>query len=150
MSEVLELAIAFAVPVAVYCFEEFLKILCITPFKEYRKLKGDISYSLTYYANMYNNVIDLADNNSDRIKEYNSASEKTRDLASRLYVCAETREFYNFRIPQKRKLIEAANCLIGISNNMFCPYNTHDGSAANEANRRSEQKIRETLSIPKL
>ena len=132
--------------VLVFVICEYLKEIWLSQLQEYRKLKQKISYVLTYYANIYCNVIDCA-NNEELISKYNATSGKIRDLASELRAFAETLSWFKAGIPSKEKIYKASSALIGLSNNLFCPHNTNDSFRINEENDNRANNIRKLLGI---
>lgn len=142
-----EVITAIIIAFAIFVAEDLYKILIIEPNRSFQSLKGEITYSLIYYANVYNNAIDLADGDEVRIEKYRNISSAFRDLACKLFVCAENRKKYNFFIPKKKDIQAAASELIGLSNGMFCPYNTGKCSETNKSNKESVQRIKSLLKI---
>ncbi len=95
--------------VVVFVLSQLFIEFFLRPIQEYKKLKSDISWALTYYANIYSNPTGV------KQELYNEASTALRKLA------AELRAF-NIRKPKilyKKETLEAASKhLIGLSNCM--------------------------------
>ena len=90
--------------------EYFLK-----PIQDYKVLKAKISYSLTFYANLYMNPITISELN----QEYSDASLEIRKLAAEVDATIELRPFGNIFIPRAKILKETSKSLIGISNGFY-------------------------------
>lgn len=89
------------------------------------------------YACYYHNPVDIADHNNKLPDDYKTASEELRMLASELRAFIETLSWLKPGIPSKDDLYNASAHLIGLSNSMQVPYNTHfdrriDDSIENE------------------
>ena len=91
--------------------EYFLK-----PIQEYKQLRAKISYSLTYYADLYMNPIE---SNKDIEKRWDNGSQKMRELSAEVRSTIELRPFGNIFIPKKKKLVKVAENLMGISYGFF-------------------------------
>lgn len=97
---------------------KIIESLCIQPYISYRKVVGEITYQLVFYAQTYS---------SKMMKEkfYQEASEKFRISASRLQVYFNTIEWMNLNfIPTRNEIDKATNSLIGLSNSI--PPSTED------------------------
>lgn len=95
--------------------EYFLK-----PIQEYKQLRAKISYSLTYYADLYMNPIEF---NKDIEDQWKNGSKKMRELSAEVRATIELRPFGNVFIPKKKKLKKVADNLMGISNGFFTTKN---------------------------
>ena len=109
--------------VLVFIAGQILTTIWLAPLQQYKRLKEKIVYALNYYAIMYKNVIDVADNNQKQIDEYNAASDEMRMLSCELFGFIETLSFVKIGIPPKDDLYTAANDLMVISKSFFTPYN---------------------------
>lgn len=123
--------------VLVFAISEWLKEIWLTPLQNYKKLRGKVSRLLTMYACHYHNPVDIADHNNKLPDDYKIASEELRMLASELRAFIETLSWLKPGIPSKDDLYNASAHLIGLSNSMQVPYNTHfdrriDDSIENE------------------
>ena len=107
--------------------EYFLK-----PIQDYKKLRGKIAYTLTFYAQLYMNPIDILSTNN----EYNSASYEIRKLAAEVDSLIETKPLGNLFIPKIKTLVNVSKCLIAISNNFYS--NNISKSQNDNALRRSQ------------
>lgn len=91
--------------------EYFLK-----PIQQYKQLRAKISYSLTYYADLYMNPIEFENDSADRWKD---GSQKMRELSAEVRAIMEIRPAGNIFIPNKKKLAKVAENIMGISNGLF-------------------------------
>lgn len=91
--------------------EYFLK-----PIQQYKQLRAKISYSLTYYANLYMNPVSNDNYNSD---DWKIGSQKMRELSAEVRAIIEIRPIGNIFIPKKKKLAKVAENIMGISNGFF-------------------------------
>lgn len=96
--------------------EYFLK-----PIQDYKKLRAKISYTLTYYADLYMNPIK---SENDKDKFWECGSQNMRELSAEVRSFIELRPFGNIFIPKKKKLVDVAENLMGLSNNFFNNQNT--------------------------
>lgn len=133
--------------VIVFVICEYLKEIWLSPLQEYKKLKQRISYALTYYANVYCNVIDPAIKDQDLILRYNTTSDKLRDLASELRAFSEILSWLRVGIPSKKKIYKASCSLMGLSNSLFCPKNSDNTYERIDSNENRAKKIRNLLGI---
>ncbi len=108
--------------------EYFLK-----PIQNYKELKAKISYSLTFYANLYMNPI------SDSNEEYSKASLEIRKLASEIDALKELRPCGNIFMPNKKRLTITSKNLIGLSNN-FCSPHPFEARKHNESYKKEIYK----------
>ena len=111
--------------VLVFAISEWLKEIWLTPLQNYKKLRGDVSKALTMHARYYYNPVDIADHDNKLPDDYKTASEELRMLASELRAFIETLSWCKFGIPSKGDLYDASAHLIGLSNSMMVPYNSH-------------------------
>lgn len=117
--------------VLVFIIGQYLLTIWVQPLQKYKELKQKISYSITYYAQYYNNVLD--NHHSSIFEEtsaYKKGSDEIRKLASELRGFAETISWIHFGIPRKKVLYDTSSKLIGLSNSFFS----------------SEQHIQDTIS----
>lgn len=133
--------------VFVFVLCEILKDIWLNSLARFKEIKQKISYNLVFYANVYTNVIDLADNNTKEIEIHKEASEKFRELASELSGFIETLYVFKLGIPKKENLVETASLLMGLSNSMFCAYNTHTSRDENKHNNEYRKQIKELLKL---
>lgn len=111
--------------VLVFAISEWLKEIWLTPLQNYKKLRGKVSRSLTMYACYYHNPVDIADHDNKLPDDYKVASEELRMLASELRAFIETLSWCKLGIPSKGDLYDASAHLIGLSNSIVVPYNSH-------------------------
>jgi len=112
----------------------------LDPLTELRKLLGEISDSLTFYAHVYSNP---GSPNQDVLAE---AKTVLRQRASQLWARALSLPFYWLfsllrLVPSKKSISTASSNLIGLSNSVF------RGDAAENTKRAVE--IREALGLQK-
>ena len=111
--------------VLVFAISEWLKEIWLTPLQNYKKLRGDVSKALTMHARYYYNPVDIADHDNKLPDDYKAAAEELRMLASELRAFIETLSWCKLGIPSKGDLYDASAHLIGLSNSMMVPYNSH-------------------------
>lgn len=147
MEHILSVVIAVVSGVAVFIIGELMQLYFLEPQHKYKELKSRVAYALSYYGNLYTNVIDLADGNQQQIDEYKSAADELRKLACELSAFAELRYWYNFGISNVKTINEASANLFALSNSFFCPYNTHQ---FHEQSVRNHDVAKETRKLLKL
>jgi hypothetical protein len=117
--------------VLVYVISELLKTLWLEPLQNYKKIKGQISYIITMYANIYTNPIDIAKTNNILPDDYKVAYDELRKKACELRAFIATLFWLKIFIPKKKNLYEVSACLIGLSNSLVLPYNTNSTPETN-------------------
>ena len=147
MESLLTIIITIFCGVSVYILGEIAHEIWLKPLEQYKQIKSEISYSLVYYANVYSNVIDLADDQEMTIESHKHASDEFRILAAKLHGFIETLFWLKPLIPPKEKLLEASQELMGLSNSFFCAYKTHETHEQNRENRQYAERIRELLGM---
>ena len=122
--------------VLVFIIGQILTNIWLTPLRQYKELKKEVVYKLPYYANLYSNVIDLADySDSDKfVEEFKLASDELRKLSCSLKGFAETISWFRIGIPSPKVLNEVADLIMGLSNSFFTPYNTGESHEQNREN----------------
>lgn len=133
--------------VLVYIIGQILKEIWLTPLQEYKKLKSKISFSLSYYAQYYSNVVDLATCGEETKKIYIAASDEMRKISCELDGFIETLSWFKPCIPKKKNLYEASREIMGISNGFFCPYNTNETGIRINNNIKARNTIYKLLNI---
>lgn len=108
--------------VLVFVLGEILRDIWLTPLLQYKSLKQEIAYILSFYAQFYSNPIDFNTNENTKSK-YIEASNKIREVSAKLSGFIETLTIIKIGIPNKEKLLDASGCLMGISNSMFTTKN---------------------------
>lgn len=104
--------------VAVFVIGQIFLRVFIEPWQEYLQLKGKLSSSLTYYANVYSNP------GCGKFELNDEARNETRKLASELDAIVNKIIFYDFfsyirLFPERERIIAAKAALIGLSNSTF-------------------------------
>ena len=147
MEHILSVVIAVVSGVAVYLIGELMQLYFLEPQHKYKELKSRVAYALSYYANLYTNVIDIADGNKPQIDKYINAADELRKLACELSAFAELRYWYNWGISNIKTINEASANLFALSNGFFCPYNTHQFHEQNVENHDIAKEIRKLLRL---
>ena len=101
--------------VCVYIVGQYILKIYIEPAQQLRRTIGEISYALTFYANVYSNAPSLIE---EKCKD---AANKLRNLSAQLMSDMYMIPFYSFTrlitmIPEKRKIEIAKKRLIELSN----------------------------------
>jgi hypothetical protein len=143
----IEIVVTVVSGVLVYLAGLLVNEIWLSPLQQYKKIKQAISYNLTFYANMYTNVIDLADKDVVRIESYKKAGDELRRLASELRGFIQILSWFKPMMPSKKALWEASRCLIGLSNGFFCAYNTHETHQMIEDNDQNAKDICKFLNL---
>lgn len=133
--------------VLVYIIGQILKEIWLTPLQEYKKIKAKISFSLSYYAQYYSNVVDFATCGEKTKETYKSASDEMRKISCELDGFIETLSWFKPCIPRKSKLYKASREIMGISNGFFCPYNTNKTGTTINNNIKARKTISKLLKI---
>ncbi len=109
--------------------------LCVQPYISYRKVIGEITYQLIFYANAYT---------SRMIKKeaHQETADKLRTSAARLQTYYNSIEWMGLWFVSSRvEIDEATTSLIGLSNN------TPPGSGEGIRNKKLADNIRKKLKI---
>lgn len=124
------------VGVLVFIVGQILTSIWLKPLQQYKDLKKETVYKLTYYANLYSNVIDLADySDSDKfVEEFKLASDELRKLSCSLKGFAETISWFRIGIPNQETINDSADLIMLLSNSFFTPYNTGESHEQNREN----------------
>ena len=96
--------------------------------KKYEELRIEVAESLTMYANLYTNPIDIA---------------KTK-----LKAFSETMPPRIRKVPSKEAIDDASSCLIGLSNSFTTPYNSNISDAERRNTYKYENDLRQILQLP--
>lgn len=108
--------------VLVFIIGQYLLTIWVQPLQKYKEIRQKISYSLTYYAQYYSNVIDNAHGSLlEETSLYEKGGDEIRKLASELRGFSETISWFHLGIPNKKVLYETSSILIGLSNSFFSP-----------------------------
>lgn len=114
-------------------------------YEKYKDLKVHTSYSIVYYANLYNNPIDLAEVADNKLPEnYNKASDELRKLAAEWEAFKQYKIFSSAFPISDKKISKVSSNLIGISNSFTHPYGTKDRET-NKYNRDIIGKVKKIL-----
>ena len=135
MGNLITILITVVSGVLVYIIGEILQTVWLTPLQKFKAIKHDIAVTLTFYARIYTNIIDAAHSTMSAIEEYSEASDKIRNLSCELKGYIETLSWIKIGIPSKKKLFEAANLLMRLSNSLFSPYNVAPTAQDNIENK---------------
>lgn len=122
--------------VLVFIIGQILTNIWLTPLRQYKELKKNIVFKLTYYANQYSNTMDLAKCSEidERVEKYKDGSDELRMLSCSLKGFAETLYWFRIGIPSPKVLNEVADLIMGLSNSFFTPYNTGESHEQNREN----------------
>ena len=120
---------------AVIALGKIIETLCVNPTISYKKVVGEISYQLVFYAREYTS-------SSLKSKMYEEATHKFRKSASRLQAYFNQISWMHlWFIPSVEEIDIATKALIGLSNST--PPNGNDGIE----NRKLATTIRTMLRI---
>lgn len=97
----------------IFVIGKLVDSLCIQPLISYKKVIGEITYQLVFYANTYSSRL-------TKEKKQKEASDKLRESASRLQVYYNPIEWMCFLwfIPSRKNIDDATGSLIGLSNSI--------------------------------
>lgn len=125
--------------VLVFIIGQILTNIWLTPLRQYKELKKNIVFKLTYYANQYSNTLDLAKCSGidERVEKYKDGSDELRMLSCSLKGFAETLYWFRIGIPSPKVLNDVADLIMGLSNSFFTPYNTD--KCQEQSNRNCER-----------
>lgn len=141
MSYLITCVLTIVSGVLVYIIGEIVQTIWLHPLQKYKEIKHDIAVSLSFYARIYTNVVDPAKCGSDEKKNYLEVSEKLRYLSCELKGYIETLSWFKCCIPSKKKLSEAADLLMSLSNSLFTPYNCGSEIKDSINNKTTEKRI---------
>jgi len=119
----------------------------IEPLSDYRKLRSQISIQLIYYANIYSNLYEYNEENSNNeklVKRLEEVSDTFRRLASELIGVSNIIPAHLFFsvlgiLPNRKKIMKASSSLIGLSNSLWkYGNNTEDRPIEYNMQRRNE------------
>lgn len=122
--------------VAVFVVSQLVLEIFIRPFKEYKKIKAEVSFLLEYYANIYRNPCNEVGKTDVR---YEEAEKMFREVASKL-IYYKSLFFY----PHKN-IGNAVSALIGLSNGLTC--GKYDKEDTLEENKKLVNSIKESLNL---
>lgn len=107
--------------VVVYILCQLYTEFILRPIQEYKKIKAKIAKSIIYNAQYYSNPLNIYEK-TDMNCKWSAAADETRILAVELSAFSEImpwRILCLFSIPSRKKMVEASECLIGLSNLFF-------------------------------
>lgn len=128
--------------VLVFVFSQIIMEFVINPKKKYRALKERIAYTLTLYSCYYMNPYRFdKDENLRNQSEYDDASKEVRKIGSEL--SGYIGNISKIRVKKRKRLLEARDCIIGISNGFY----QYPEYSPIKDNRDAEKRIKELLKI---
>ena len=133
--------------VLVYIIGEVLQTIWLSPLQKYKQIKHDVAVALSYHARVYINVVDIAHIDNTVKNEYCEVSDKLRSLSCEISGFIETLSWFKIGIPSKKKLREASDLLMLLSNSLFSPYNTQPTSDDRAENRATARQISIALGL---
>ena len=133
--------------VLVYIIGELLQTIWLSPLQKYKRIKHDVAVALSYHARVYVNVVDIAHIDNAVKKEYCEVSDKLRSLSCDISGFIETLSWFKIGIPSKKKLRDASDLLMLLSNSLFSPYNTQPTSGDHAENRETARQISIALGL---
>ena len=133
--------------VVVYILGEILQTVWIEPLQKYKQLKREVSWALSYYANVYTNVMDQAVAPETIKSEYTAVSANLRKLSCDVRSFVETLSWFRLGIPPKKRMVEAAEELMLLSNSLYSPYETAPSSADGFENKQAADRIYSALGV---
>lgn len=118
----------------------------LEPYHEYKKVKGQVIYALSYYANVYANPGNACTASQKELEEKNKVSDELRRIGCELFILSETRKRFSRGIPLKEDLTNAGTAFIGLSNGLFAG-STDGVFRAIDMNERRVATIKKSLNI---
>lgn len=112
--------------VLVYILSQLFTEFILRPIQDYKKLKGKVAKELVFYAHYYSNPQKIG--TAQDFPAWKAAGEAMRELASEVSAFAEIKPLYPFAfyaIPTKKRLLDAARHLMGMSNDFFISGDGH-------------------------
>ena len=102
--------------------QSFLKLV-LEPIQEQRKLIGEVTYALRFYANEYE-VRTIPPPDEERKKALDEVKKTLRELSARLLASLWQIPFYDLlarakRVPKKDNVLQAADQLVAWSENLY-------------------------------
>ncbi len=108
--------------------------------KRYKELRNEANYVLTFYANVYTNIVEKPDD------AHTEAEKKLRDVGAKFKILAEQERGDCPEIPSNAELMEVFHCFIGLSNSMVV-YPGGDKGRRLDDIFKLEEKIKGILGI---
>ena len=106
----------------------------------YRELRFEVSCTLDFYANVYSNVVEEADDRHEK------ASDDLRKIGVKIKAFAKEERPENTDVPSVNDLEDAGGHFIGLSNGLYYPKG-EDKNIDIEHNLRREDRIREVFGL---
>ncbi|MEM9952442.1 MAG: hypothetical protein AAF846_12610 [Chloroflexota bacterium] len=130
MSEITIASYTAIIGASLLVISQILQRFLIEPIQEYRKLRGDIAYTLIMYA-----VVPVMENDPDFRGIAHKHKEHLRSLASNLRRHIEIIPFYGLFsilgiVDSKKRVIKASQSLVGWSNSVRRNSEKHRDSVA--------------------
>ncbi len=135
MENLITILITVLSGVLVYIIGEILQTVWLTPLQKFKAIKNDVAVTLTFYSRIYTNIIDPAQATISDREEYSVVSDKIRNLSCELKGYIETLSWIKIGIPSKKKLYEASDLLMQLSNSLFSPYDVAPTLQDNKDNK---------------
>lgn len=133
--------------VLVYIIGEMLQTIWLAPLQKYKEIKHDVAVALSSYAREYTNVIDFACANDKQLEEYREVCDTLRKLSCEIKGFIETLSWFKVGIPSKKKLAEASDSLMILSNSLFSPYNTPPTVQDGHENKETANEVYKALGM---
>ena len=133
--------------VLVYIIGEILQTVWLAPLQKFKSIKHDVSVALTYYARVYTNVIDWVNADEDLRKEYDETADKLRELACEVKGFIETLSWFKLGIPSKKRLNEAYELLMLLSNSLFSPAHVAPTTEECRSNKETAEQVYAALGM---
>ena len=133
--------------VLVYIIGEILQTVWLAPLQKFKSIKHDVSVALTYYGRVSTNVIDWANADEDLRREYGETADKLRELACEVKGFIETLSWFRLGIPSKKRLNEAYELLMLLSNSLFSPAHVAPTTEECRRNKETAEQVYATLGM---
>ena len=147
MDNLLAIVVTVVSGVLVYIIGEMLQTIWLAPLQKYKEIKHDVAVALSFYAREYTNVIDFACANDKQLEEYREVCDTLRKLSCEIKGFIETLSWFKVGIPSKKKLAEASDSLMILSNSLFSPYNTPPTAQDGHENKETANEVYKALGM---
>ena len=108
--------------------------------KRYKELRNEANHVLTFYANVYTNIVEKPDD------DHRGAERELRNIGSKFKVLAEQNTGDCPEVLSNADLMEVFHCFIGLSNSMVVYPGGDSGRRFDDVLKR-EEKIKELLKL---
>ena len=108
--------------------------------KRYKELRNEANHVLTFYANVYTNIVEKPDD------DHTEAEKELREVGTAFKVLAEQDRGDCPDVLSNAELMEVFHCFIGLSNNMIS-HGSEDAGRKFDAVLKLEEKIKGLLGI---